>query len=60
MHVLTYIETASLMSLVYACGSTRVYQLGRPRFFPDTGDGQLSSCLKEKTPNGCPSAYNLR
>jgi hypothetical protein len=45
---------------VYACGSNRVFQLGRPRFFPDTGDGLLSSCLTVKTPNGCPTEYNLR
>ena len=45
---------------VYACGSNRVYQLGRPRYFPDTGDGLESSCLKEKTPSGCPTKYNLR
>ena len=45
---------------VYACGSNRVFQLGRPRFFPDTGDGLLSSCVKEKTPNGCPTQFNLR
>lgn len=45
---------------VYGCGSNRVYQLGRPRFTPDTGEGLLSSCLQTKTPEGCPTIYNVR
>eukprot|EP00282_Hemiselmis_andersenii_P032523 CAMPEP_0169463874 /NCGR_PEP_ID=MMETSP1042-20121227/20348_1 /TAXON_ID=464988 /ORGANISM="Hemiselmis andersenii, Strain CCMP1180" /LENGTH=1709 /DNA_ID=CAMNT_0009576651 /DNA_START=1 /DNA_END=5130 /DNA_ORIENTATION=+ len=45
---------------VYACGSNRVNQLGRARFVQDTGDGQLSSCLQDKTPFGCPTIYNVR
>ena len=45
---------------VYACGSNRVYQLGRPRFTPDTGAGRQSSCIATKTPNGCPTIHNVR
>jgi alpha-tubulin suppressor-like RCC1 family protein len=45
---------------VYACGSNRVKQLGRPRFRPDTGEGAQSSCLSTRTPEGCPTEYNLR
>ncbi|KAJ1483948.1 regulator of chromosome condensation 1/beta-lactamase-inhibitor protein II [Baffinella frigidus] len=45
---------------VYACGSNRVKQLGRPRFRADTGEGLESSCLAAKTPEGCPTEYHLR
>eukprot|EP00960_Hanusia_phi_P025454 745652-Hanusia_phi.AAC.6 len=44
---------------VYACGSNRMYQLGRPRFYPDNG-GTVSSCPSDKTPEGCPTQYNIR
>uniref|UniRef100_A0A7S4PFN2 RCC1-like domain-containing protein n=1 Tax=Guillardia theta TaxID=55529 RepID=A0A7S4PFN2_GUITH len=45
---------------VYACGSNRMYQLGRPRFHPDIIVGTQSSCPTDKTPEGCPTQFNIR